>query len=79
MIRSIEENDVQDKMRFKQTDSDEVSSKYCRFDDILSCLVTTFRREQHEMEIWLECYNYEIEQHNIKIPIRINDPPFAVQ
>jgi len=31
------------------------------------------------MEIWLECYNYETEQHNINIPIRINDPPFAVQ
>ena len=31
------------------------------------------------MEIWLECYNYEIEHHNIKIPIRINDPPFVVQ
>jgi len=31
------------------------------------------------MEIWLECYNQEIGQHNINIPIRINDPPFAVQ
>ena len=31
------------------------------------------------MEIWLECHNYEIEHHNINIPIRINDPPFVVQ
>jgi len=31
------------------------------------------------MEICLECYNYEIGKHNINIPIRINDPPFAVQ
>ncbi len=39
MIRSIEENDVQDRMQSKQTDSDELSSKYSRFDDKLTCLV----------------------------------------
>jgi len=44
-IISIEENDVQDRMRSNQTDSDEVSSKYSRFVDILSFLVTIFSRE----------------------------------
>ena len=47
MIRSIKENDVQDRTMSKQTDSDKVSSKYSRFDYILSCLVTTFNRENN--------------------------------
>jgi len=47
MIRIIEENDVQDRTHSKETDSDEVSSKYSRFDDRLSCLVTTFSRENN--------------------------------
>jgi len=46
-IRSIEANDVQDRKRSKQIDSDDVSSKYSRFDDILSCLVTKFNRENN--------------------------------
>ena len=45
MITITEENDVEDKTRSKKTDSDEVSSKYSRFDGILIWIVTKSNRE----------------------------------